>query len=86
MIFPVSHPAPSTERYNKPAMLRKPGVVVSAEQPALFKGDNKVAIFEHKSQDGCTFKRGGKCVTHGCMCVRYSTTESKCRVTQYEVI
>ena len=27
--------------------------------------------------DGCTFKRGGKCVTHGCMGERYSTTEKK---------
>ena len=28
MKFPVSHPAPSTEEHNKPAMLRKPSVVV----------------------------------------------------------
>ena len=77
-IFPVNHPAPSTEGYNKPAILRKPGV--SAEQPVLVKGDNKVAIFEHQSLDGCTFKRRGKCVTHGCMGVRYSTTERKCVV------
>ena len=64
-IFPVNHPAPSTDGYNKPGILRKQGVVVSAEQPVLVKGDNKVAIFEHQSLDGCTFKRRCKCVTMG---------------------
>ena len=80
MVSPEKNPAPSAKGYDKPAIVRKPDVVVSAEQPVLVKGDNKVAIFEHQSLDGCTFKRRGKCVTHGCMDVRYSTTERKCVV------
>ena len=43
----------------------------------MVKRDNKAAGSEILSKDGCIFKRGGKCITHGCMEVMYRSTESK---------
>ena len=36
-----------------------------------------MAESDKKSQDGCVIKRGGKCITHACMGVKYVTTENK---------
>ena len=36
-----------------------------------------MAESDELSKGGCIFKRGGKCITHGCMGVKYNTRESK---------
>ena len=72
---------PSVEEKCETAIMRKPDarvdVVNNTGIPTLDLGDNKTAKNDVKPTVGCEFKRGGKCLIHGCMGVKHVTTMKK---------